>query len=157
MKNEFNKTPRCLSLIAVIAWAMVIFAFSAQNAEASTVTSDGFMHMFLRIFIKNDAMVNSTANSIEFLVRKCAHFTIYFILGALVFNLFEKYCVNSKILLTVTVCCLYAVSDEIHQYFVPGRACRLLDVFIDTCGSICGSYLLKLIKSIFANYKHQFK
>ena len=33
---------------------------------------------------------------------------------------------------------LYSISDEIHQIFVPGRSCELLDVFIDTCGSLIG-------------------
>jgi VanZ family protein len=40
------------------------------------------------------------------------------------------------ILITVLICFLYAVSDEIHQSFVPGRACRLFDIFIDTSGSV---------------------
>lgn len=43
---------------------------------------------------------------------------------------------NKKIfLITILICFLYAVSDEIHQYFVPGRACRIFDVTIDTLGS----------------------
>ena len=33
---------------------------------------------------------------------------------------------------------VYAVSDEIHQYFVPGRACMLRDMLLDTCGSLAG-------------------
>ena len=38
-------------------------------------------------------------------------------------------------LITILICFLYALSDEIHQSFVPGRACRALDVLIDTSGS----------------------
>jgi VanZ family protein len=33
---------------------------------------------------------------------------------------------------------LYAVSDEIHQYFIPGREMRAFDVFIDSLGVIAG-------------------
>ncbi len=33
---------------------------------------------------------------------------------------------------------LYAVSDEIHQYFVPGRAMQTRDVLIDTAGVLLG-------------------
>ena len=29
---------------------------------------------------------------------------------------------------------LYAASDELHQYFVPGRTCEFWDFFMDTCG-----------------------
>jgi VanZ family protein len=43
---------------------------------------------------------------------------------------------NKKlILISILICFLYALSDEIHQSFVPGRACRILDVVIDTSGS----------------------
>lgn len=30
----------------------------------------------------------------------------------------------------------YGISDEIHQYFVPGRHCSLHDVFADTFGAL---------------------
>ena len=55
-----------------------------------------------------------------------------------------------KWLLPVGVSGLYAVTDEIHQYFVPGRACRLLDVTVDTCGAgdiFGGSAMSQLLKT----------
>ena len=33
---------------------------------------------------------------------------------------------------------LYAVTDEVHQYFVPGRSCELRDALIDACGVAAG-------------------
>ncbi len=33
---------------------------------------------------------------------------------------------------------LYAASDEIHQYFVPGRTCSLWDFLVDSLGIIVG-------------------
>ncbi len=33
---------------------------------------------------------------------------------------------------------LYAVSDEVHQLFVPGRGGQLTDVIIDTAGAGAG-------------------
>ena len=32
----------------------------------------------------------------------------------------------------------YAVTDEFHQAFVPGRSCELRDVVIDSCGVLTG-------------------
>ena len=32
----------------------------------------------------------------------------------------------------------YAISDEIHQFFVPGRSCQIKDVLIDSCGAAVG-------------------
>ena len=39
---------------------------------------------------------------------------------------------------------LYAVSDEVHQIFVPGRAGQLRDVLIDTTGVLLGIFLCSL-------------
>jgi DNA polymerase-1 len=36
---------------------------------------------------------------------------------------------------------IYGLSDEFHQYFVPGRYASGLDLFLDTIGSIFGSVL----------------
>lgn len=36
------------------------------------------------------------------------------------------------------LCVLYAASDELHQYFVPGRAALVGDVVIDALGILPG-------------------
>ena len=41
---------------------------------------------------------------------------------------------------------LYAASDEIHQYFIGGRAMRVLDVFIDYTGALVSQVTFKFIK-----------
>jgi VanZ family protein len=43
---------------------------------------------------------------------------------------------------------LYAVSDEIHQYFVPGRAMQARDVLIDTSGVLLGIWIARGIMRI---------
>lgn len=40
------------------------------------------------------------------------------------------------------ICTLYAGTDEFHQYFVPGRACSLRDVCIDSAGAILGVLIM---------------
>ncbi len=42
---------------------------------------------------------------------------------------------------------LYAVSDEFHQSFVPGRTPSAWDVCIDTAGAIIGLWLWRLIQA----------
>jgi VanZ family protein len=56
--------------------------------------------------------------------------------GALAGKQSEKY--RWKAVGTFAVAVLYAASDEIHQYFVPGRACRLYDVGFDAAGALIG-------------------
>ncbi len=36
---------------------------------------------------------------------------------------------------------LYGLSDEIHQFFVPGRTVSVLDVLANSLGATCGAFL----------------
>jgi len=36
---------------------------------------------------------------------------------------------------------LYAITDEFHQYFVPGRSAEIRDVLIDSSGAFIGILL----------------
>jgi VanZ family protein len=42
----------------------------------------------------------------------------------------------------MVVVALYAISDEVHQAFIPGRSPSLLDVGIDSVGGFMGMQLL---------------
>jgi len=41
------------------------------------------------------------------------------------------------------LCFAYAVSDEFHQYFVPGRGPRWGDVMLDSFGAALGIIIYK--------------
>ena len=43
---------------------------------------------------------------------------------------------------------LYAISDEVHQYFVPGRFATLTDLIFDTLGIIIGLFSIKIFHLI---------
>ena len=46
---------------------------------------------------------------------------------------------TKKQLLTVFVISVaFAIIDELHQYFVPNRACQVFDVFLDALGALLG-------------------
>lgn len=40
--------------------------------------------------------------------------------------------------LTILICILYAISDEVYQLFVPGRGGQVSDVILDIVGAIVG-------------------
>jgi VanZ family protein len=54
-------------------------------------------------------------------------------------------------LLGVVVSIIYGITDEIHQYFVPGRHCSLYDVFSDTVGAML-AYGVATLDYLFLNY-----
>lgn len=85
------------------------------------------------------------------LVRKIAHFSIYMILATFTYMFIEELNIKSKsekerlrknIIYTCIFCIIYAIFDEIHQIYVPGRTGKLIDVIIDTLGSCMGITLL---------------
>ncbi len=51
-------------------------------------------------------------------------------------------------ILVIFIVLLYAILDEVHQFFVPGRTCSIFDVFLDNSGIIFASliYFIARIK-----------
>lgn len=146
-----NSTKRLLSWMAVAAWMVVIFLFSAQTGQDSGDTSGRILRLAMKLIYWNfDAFSPQRQESLlavwGVIVRKGAHFTEYAVLGALLCNALRTYALSAKLrwLLPVGIGALYAVTDEIHQYFVPERACRLLDMGIDTAGAFFGTAIFML-------------
>ena len=148
---------RTLSAIAVLMWMAVIFVFSAQNGDTSGSTSGSLIELIAKIFNPDyDSLTEAEKLEIiaswQLVVRKTAHFSEYAVLGALSANALRTYPLSNafKRLLPCGICLLYAISDEIHQYFVPDRACRALDVCIDTLGGITGTAIFCTLAWIIA-------
>ena len=126
-----------INILLVLIWMAFIFTMSSFNATESSNQSNFIVNIIVNIFNINNIEL------LSFIIRKLAHFTEYLILGILTYNLIKSY--NKKAYIAIFICILYAINDEIHQYFVPGRSCQILDMTIDSIGSITGIYLLKQI------------
>lgn len=145
---------RVIKLILLILWMALIFVFSNQNGDMSTNTSDTFLYQIVELVTHNklsDSDKIILTKEYMFIVRKCAHFFLYFVLGVLIFiSLKDKLNINYKLILfTIFGVLLYAISDEIHQLFVPKRAGTIKDVLIDTTGGTTSTllcYLLNILK-----------
>lgn len=70
------------------------------------------------------------------------HFLIFFILAFFILISLIEGKMNKKnlILIALIVSVLYGISDEIHQYFVPGRCCSLSDILTDSAGSLTAAF-----------------
>lgn len=140
---------RFVAIALCILWAALIFSMSNEVATDSAERSDGITRTIISLLSENfeildkeeqDAIVDAT----EHIVRKIAHFCIFGVLGVLVAFAslgFDALC-KLHFARSVFAGFLYAVSDELHQYFVPGRGPGLIDVLIDTAGVICGTAML---------------
>ncbi len=142
---------RFLSVILLCAWAITIFYLSAQNAEKSFDTSGGIVEKIVTVIYPEYEMLSGNTQTeitdmTTLIVRKTAHFLEYFILGLLAFWTTICFLKNKlNVLLSIVFCVLYSVSDEVHQHFVPGRACRFWDIIIDLSGSALAVIVLAVI------------
>ena len=80
-------------------------------------------------------------------IRKWAHVYLYAALGismAVTVHLWVRRRPAAKTALTVLLCVVCAAGDELHQYFVPGRAAQWQDVLVDALGFLPGITLVWL-------------
>ena len=153
--KALRKNKKLFHSILVIIWMLVIFNFSSQNGSKSTKTSDVVTSMVVNVttsVTNKDIPREEVKKKVEdstFLVRKTAHFTEYLILGILVLQLLSDYTKINKRMLIVSliICYLYAVSDEVHQIFIPDRTAKVLDTFIDGAGSLVGITIYSIYQS----------
>jgi VanZ family protein len=143
----------------VLVCAGIIFAFSNQPASESKATSKSVTEKIIDLSPKLRQLPpeekKEIVNKFNTQVRKYAHFALFAIFGALVLMLLFSYKIEHfrAWLISVLISLLYAISDEIHQIFVPCRAFEVQDIFIDLIGIIIGSSIIALIKSKYLNKK----
>jgi len=62
---------------------------------------------------------------------------------------------NHSIYLTIIISIFYAMTDELHQLFVPGRNPAVTDILIDSVGVIAGSLVYAIILKFKPIKQHQ--
>ena len=145
-----KKLYRALLWMAVLALMAVIFAFSAQPGEVSDEMTTAAVLPLAELVASMQqgdtaATVTMLYNIIGTVVRKLAHVCEYALLGFLVYQLLQTYHLQKR-WLPILLCVAYAVTDEVHQYFVPARSGRATDVLIDAIGVFCGVYATDVIR-----------
>ena len=141
-KIDKKKQIKIVKIILIIIWMITVFRFSNQGGTESSSTSAKVTKVIVDVVVNDKKEENKVqiANKIEKAVRKFAHYTIYTIGGFLIMNYAYTTDKTKKqqILGSLLFGAFYAATDEVHQYFVPGRSARVFDVGIDTLGVITG-------------------
>ena len=104
--------PVLAAWLPVVAWAALIFAMSSIPD------------------------LGTGLGGWDLVLRKLAHAAEYAVLGALLVRAVRREVPAAALGIA------YALTDEIHQAFVPGRQGRPLDVLIDAAGVHLGVYVL---------------
>lgn len=134
-----------LSVLIMVA----IFCFSAQNGAVSSKTSGRVVTFVIKTFYTRFAELSATEKAeliktFQFVFRKTAHFSIYFLLGFNVFGFFSTLKLSrvKMFAFSVSICVFYAISDEFHQLYSAGRSGNFRDILIDSTGVLCAVVLL---------------
>ncbi len=132
------KHKKIIKWVLLISWMIIIFLLSHQPYSGESTHS--IVEKVLPVLDKE------SINTINFIIRKLAHFTEYFILTHLLYSLLKEYSKDKRkiIIISIAICLLYAITDEIHQLYIPGRTAKLKDIMIDTTGGIFYIALLKI-------------
>lgn len=150
---------RIVLIILTIAVMTVIFMLSADNADESNAKSDivsgSIINAVLEFFNLEGKRAEKFIDNCVMIVRKTAHFTEYAVLGFLILSVSESFFIRRKISAPTALItgALYAVSDEIHQSFVPGRSCQISDMLLDTAGVMAGIIALIILIAIIKKIK----
>ncbi len=160
-KKYAIKTSIC-AIFFVLLWGM-IFGFSAQTGTQSGGLSDKLAEVAADIL---DALFQwkITPKKLSFPIRKMAHMTEYALLWLDSYGMIyygrrykeevtkedvdkreKKFPERISLIISLVVVFLTAVSDEIHQLFVPDRVGTIVDVGWDMLGVLlCVSFIFFL-------------
>ena len=136
MSTKGEKAYKIFSAVLMIAVMVTIFILSAENSKDSAETSN-IIIIWLSQFFGYETS--------QEIIRTAAHFCEYAGLGFSVINFLYSFKKTVHPVLSVIIAWGYALSDEIHQFFVPGRAFQLIDLTVNFFGILLGIGVFTLI------------
>lgn len=108
--------------------SFIIFMSSQPNIKTETVIPDNYL-------------------------KTLAHFIEYFILSILSYRFINQIS-KQAIFYTILFVLLFAISDELHQYFVDTRTASGYDILVDVIGMCVGLFIIKRGKSFYKKIKY---
>ena len=134
--------------LPLAAWMMIIF-FASSDRQSFHHSSRIIGPLLHWIF---PGITAETEDQLVFLCRKGAHFLEYAFLGILAWLALRSLQPRPRpwnrndAVKALTIVFVYAISDEIHQAYVPSRQGAAVDVLIDTAGGAAGLFLVSAVR-----------
>lgn len=126
--------------VALACWVALVWGHSLVQGPASSAESGLVVGLLEPVF---RAVGVTDVDLMSLVVRKCAHFSEYAVLGVLVRGLLAaRWRASGRPPLPAGLAAAAVpVVDECVQLGVPGRTGQPLDVLIDLCGLLAGVLL----------------
>jgi VanZ family protein len=119
-------------------WTSLIFFFSTEHFSSDN-TSEVLGSLLFSLY---SGIPAEAIEMVHGAIRKLGHWTEYGVLSMLLLwalkNDSDKGWEWRHACWTLLFIFMYAISDELHQTFVPSRTASAGDVMIDVFGGICG-------------------
>jgi len=114
-----NRTIRAAFALAAVCWAVLIFYLSSQPSIEAPALFPGQDKLF--------------------------HLLVFAVLGFLLMGSLlsaSRGYTRRQLGWVALAVMLYGVSDEFHQYFVPGRSAEVYDALADALGGLLGAWVM---------------
>lgn len=162
-----NRKRLIIMLCILLCWMVLIFGFSAQTSVSSASLSRAVLRKLLALLpgwnTLSPVAQALRVRKVHHMFRKLGHFSEYTVLGVIT-ALTGRLCfpadnrTQQRVRYFIVPACfalLYAVGDEIHQCFVPGRTPLVTDVLIDFAGACLGTLLTAAAARMIARHKEK--
>ena len=155
---------RAISLVLCLLWMGFIFYNSTKSGDVSNAKSYNMLNKARSEYRQAEGEAkkqysslpkNAREEKLNLIVRKNAHAFEYCVLGILVSIALFQFGLRGRgaIVYIMFICLFYAVLDEFHQIYVPGRTSNVRDVLIDFAGALIGMGFFYLVNDKFINRK----
>ena len=143
MRDNKRRALKTVLIILTVLQLAFIFSQSLFDAPSSTEESSTVLKIVKPLF----ELFVGKGNVTENLVRKCAHFAEFAVLGVLTAALARLYGRRRGLRYVFgLLCCLAsAVADESIQLISDGRSAEVRDVLIDLAGAAAGIIFILII------------
>ena len=123
-------------------WICVLFFFSGQSGADSGSLSLKLTKFLFGPLIRRGAELQT----LHHIVRKLAHMGVFAVEGFFLASALLR-AVNRKkaLLISLAVCVMLAVANELHQLTAVARSCSPVDMLIDSAGAVLGILFAALI------------
>lgn len=147
-----KKPVRYSLLLLAILWMALIFGFSAQSASESGGLSAFITEPLTNLIVQLSGEISAAEKAalytkVDGIVRTAAHFCEYTVLGMLLTAVLRAFGIKNGFI-PWFVGAAYALTDEWHQTYSPGRTSDPMDVLIDAAGVLCGVLIYHIIRRL---------
>lgn len=143
-------------LLLAVVWMGLIFGFSAQSGTESGGLSAIITEPLTKLIVRFSEEMSAAQQAelylkVDGIVRIFAHFCEYTVLGMLLTAVLRAFGIKNGVVPWL-VGAAYAVTDEWHQAYSPGRASDPMDVLIDAAGVLCGVLIYHIIRQLWRRF-----